>query len=185
MQEANMTNADSSETKKLVDYVRPTICVRCKSVFEAGDTYCRRCGYMPADETRTLTLPMYPAVTRPRRKVDLESQAGTLLLHIRGVNERIPLAEVNRLVLGRVDVEKVVTPDVDLDPYGAAERGVSRAHLMLHYANRRLFATDLASANGTLLNGQRLNANQPYEVRDNDELTLGRLTISVRIHLEA
>jgi pSer/pThr/pTyr-binding forkhead associated (FHA) protein len=141
---------------------------------------------MPSDETRTLTLPMDAAMLRPKRKgLVVESPAGTLTLHIRGVNIRLALEHVQRLVLGRVDAERGVAPDVDLAPYGAAERGVSRAHLMLHFENRRLIATDLSSANGTLLNGHRLNATSPHEVRDRDELTLGRLTISVRLALEA
>lgn len=70
---------------------------------------------------------------------------------------------------------------VDLSPYGAAEQGVSRRHLRLWGTDAGLFALDMNSTNGTLLNGQRMRPDTPYRVTDGDLLALGRLTFVLRV----
>lgn len=70
---------------------------------------------------------------------------------------------------------------VDLSLYNAAELGVSRRHLKLWATHAGLFALDMESANGTLLNGQRLRPNAPYRVSDGDLLSLGKLTFVLRV----
>jgi len=70
---------------------------------------------------------------------------------------------------------------VDLGPYNAAEMGVSRRHLKLWATDAGLFALDMESTNGTLLNGQRLRPNTPYRVGDGDVLSLGKLTFVLRV----
>ncbi|MBX3083527.1 MAG: FHA domain-containing protein [Anaerolineae bacterium] len=160
------------------------VCPRCSNTLAVTDRHCRNCGYAPPDGTQTVTLKVEPLALRARRKEwTVDSASGSLTLHIRGMNQRIPLERVKQLVVGRVDVESGFTPDLDLSPFGAVDRGVSRTHLILHYQNNRLFATDLGSANGTFINGQRLIPDQSYEVHDRDELILGRLGVNVRISL--
>jgi hypothetical protein len=69
---------------------------------------------------------------------------------------------------------------VDLSPYGAEDAGVSRRHVELRVRENHLFAVDLGSTNGTYLNGQRLEPNQPRILRDGDEMVLGKLAVRVR-----
>jgi hypothetical protein len=160
-------------------------CPRCSTTLALSERHCNQCGYAPPDGTQTVTLKIEPLSLRSRRKeLAVETVSGTLTLHIRGMTQRIPLDIVKQMVLGRVDVESGFTPDVDLSPFGAIDRGVSRAHLMLHYQNNHLFATDLGSANGTYINGNRITPEQGYEINDRDELTLGRLAVNVRISMD-
>jgi len=50
---------------------------------------------------------------------------------------------------------------------------VSRRHAVIHWDGRQAFITDLGSTNGTRLNGQRLEPNQPYSLNPGDHLELG------------
>jgi pSer/pThr/pTyr-binding forkhead associated (FHA) protein len=80
-------------------------------------------------------------------------------------------------VLGRSDHRSSYLPDIDLAPYHARERGVSRRHAVLVCYKDLLHVIDLQSANGTFLNGARLIAEQPYPLQEGDELHLANLTI--------
>ena len=71
------------------------------------------------------------------------------------------------------------TAEVDLGPYGAYERGVSRQHAALRRQNDTVILVDLNSANSTFLNGQRLVPDQPRILRDGDEIRLGQLVLRV------
>lgn len=93
--------------------------------------------------------------------------------------KRFPVQNDVRWLLGRFD-EKTDHPDqIDLTPYDARERGVSRFHLQLQIENEQLLATDLNSTNGTYRGGELLPKNKPVLIRNGDMLQLGRLTIQV------
>ena len=102
-----------------------------------------------------------------------------VIIHIRDAAEPITIPLSAELVVGRHDVTSGISPDLDLTPYGALERGVSRIHAALRRGEDVLSVVDLDSANGTFLNGQRLAAHQPRLLRDGDELRLGRLVLHI------
>jgi hypothetical protein len=63
----------------------------------------------------------------------------------------------------------------DLEGY---KRGVSRLHAVIHVTDDwRLELVDLASSNGTYLNGRSLVPHQAYALQDGDEIRLGQLPI--------
>lgn len=101
-----------------------------------------------------------------------------VILLIRGMVERIVISEDTVFRLGRFEVAKE-DHDIDLTPYGAIDRGVSRVHAQFHLKEDRLYVTDLASTNGTFLANRKLPAYQPTVLRKGDELRLGRLSIQV------
>ena len=108
--------------------------------------------------------------------------AQNIELVIRGMAERISFEKRSSVIIGRMELKKssAATPDVDLSSYGAVQRGVSREHIRLEIKEDHLVVTDLGSTNGTFLRGERIVAYTPYEVHDEDEIVLGRL--SVHIH---
>ena len=57
--------------------------------------------------------------------------------------------------------------------YVVSNEGVSRRHVMLFQSGEDLYAEDLASTNGTCVNGARLKAGEPIKVRDGDRLSIG------------
>lgn len=68
---------------------------------------------------------------------------------------------------------------VDLDPYKAYQRGVSRRHCLLVRENAHLYIVDLGSSNGTLLNGEPLVARRRYTLADGDKLILGSMHFGI------
>lgn len=149
--------------------------------------YCESCGYSLTEYSRA-------NATVPTRRVDFDPdetsakatwgsaqyQPGTaLILDIRDAAEPIRINPGPRVVFGRSDTSSSVEPDVDLAPYGALEKGVSRQHAIIEMAEDTLMLMDVGSSNGTFLNGQRLNPNQPRVLRDGDEVRLGKLVTRV------
>ncbi|MBL8117887.1 MAG: FHA domain-containing protein [Anaerolineae bacterium] len=102
-------------------------------------------------------------------------------LIIRGIPESFTLSEKQIVLLGRADFRSGgFQPDVDLTRYGGHERGVSRAHARLHVLEGEVYVTDLYSANGTFIGGERLEPEKPRLLKNGEELTLGTLPIRVK-----
>jgi pSer/pThr/pTyr-binding forkhead associated (FHA) protein len=72
-----------------------------------------------------------------------------------------------------------ILPDIDLTPYEAYSRGVSRLHSALKIVNKRVVIVDLGSSNGTRVNGQKIVPNVDYPLNNGDVIALGRLRIQV------
>jgi len=89
----------------------------------------------------------------------------------------VPMTKPIRL--GRVDPKKGIYPDVDLTEDLALEYGVSREHACIFRRSDSVEVEDLASTNGTTLNGRRLAPYAPVALQDGDQLQLGRLLIEV------
>lgn len=69
---------------------------------------------------------------------------------------------------------------VNLTDFAGYAMGVSRIHASLRPTlDERLEVMDLASSNGTFLNGSPLNPYEAYDVYHGDELVLGQLRIIV------
>jgi pSer/pThr/pTyr-binding forkhead associated (FHA) protein len=102
-----------------------------------------------------------------------------LILVIRGIVERIVLPEDQSIVLGRSDARLRYHADVDLTPYGALDRGVSREHARVYTEEGHLYIVDMNSTNGTFLSGKRLEPNTPALLHKGDELLLGRLPVQI------
>jgi pSer/pThr/pTyr-binding forkhead associated (FHA) protein len=58
------------------------------------------------------------------------------------------------------------------------EATISRAHALLAFRGDQLFVQDLGSTNGTLVNGV---ANQQIDLKEADELKMGRLVLRIRM----
>lgn len=85
------------------------------------------------------------------------------------------------MLLGR-EIPKVSTtiPYVDFANYEGYLKGVSRAHARLSITpDHYLTITDLSSSNGTFVNGFRLPAHTPHNLRDSDLVQLGKLEMKV------
>jgi pSer/pThr/pTyr-binding forkhead associated (FHA) protein len=57
--------------------------------------------------------------------------------------------------------------------------GVSRRHLRLGIAEGGLFAEDLSSLNGTLVDGEEIQPFQPEPLEPDQVLTLGQVVLTV------
>jgi hypothetical protein len=107
-------------------------------------------------------------------------EQGRLSLEFVGVQESLVVSVDKSVVLGRGEGDSDEVK-IDLGPYGASERGVSRRHARLHRTTTIIYITDLKSLNGTFLNGERLSPHQARILRDGDEVHLGKLVFHVHI----
>ncbi len=85
----------------------------------------------------------------------------------------------DRILLGRADAPTNANPDIDLNPYNAHEKGISRRHLFILRTDDALYVQDPGSRNGTKLNGTPLKKGEPYPLNDGDVLILGALQIVI------
>lgn len=102
-----------------------------------------------------------------------------VIIHVHEAGEPITIMPHGEFVIGRRDSASGISPDLDLTPHGALDKGVSRMHAALRRGEEVLSLVDLDSANGTFLNGQRLAAHQPRLLRDGDEIRLGKLVMHI------
>lgn len=102
-----------------------------------------------------------------------------VVLLIRGMVERVVMKVGTVYKLGRFEIGASADNEIDLTPYGAQDRGVSRVHAELEILDGIVHINDLGSTNGTFVNSRQLDANTPTPLRKGDELLLGRLAFQV------
>ncbi|MCD4687240.1 MAG: FHA domain-containing protein [Anaerolineae bacterium] len=106
-----------------------------------------------------------------------------LIVQVEGDQEPLvfDFFQIDTLVIGRSAPETDDAPEIDLAPYGAFDRGISRRHALLFWRNGTLHIMDDDSANGTFLNGRRLPPREPTIIRNHDEIALGGLALTVML----
>jgi CheY-like chemotaxis protein len=130
--------------------------------------------------TRHLNLPASSAAPTQRVTGPLDrSLPWVIELRIVGTASTVQTQVQDQMLIGRTDTERKISPEIDLGPFRAFANGVSRKHAMILIKNERLYIKDLASTNGTRLNGALCEPEQEYRLRHGDELTLGQLRLQV------
>jgi pSer/pThr/pTyr-binding forkhead associated (FHA) protein len=103
-----------------------------------------------------------------------------LFLYIFSTEQEISLEIRENVLFGREGgLSTDETLKVDLMPYRAYALGVSRRHAMLSRRNEEILVFDLASSNGTYLNGNLLVPHQGYVVEEEDKIKLGQFEFQV------
>lgn len=155
-------------------------CPNCGKPNGVGDLFCFSCGYVlmkdkVSSETKRLSD---VGGMSPSEHFDPQS---ALVLVLRSNNQQFRLRPqdlTHEVILGRAD--QAFAPDVDLSKV-AGNMSVSRIHMCIRYQpeTQTLTATDLNSANGTFINGQRLYPKEVRTLRHGDELRLGQMAFNV------
>ncbi len=91
-----------------------------------------------------------------------------------------PVDTSSDIVIGRKPREDDPPVTIDLEPYDGHDLGVSRHHAMIKRIKDNLVLVDVASSNGTFVNGHRALPTNRYNIIDGDSITIGRLTLQVR-----
>jgi len=161
-------------------------CQECQHLNRNGTLFCEECGRSLVGLPLNATIPTR-AIQSDVDEASAKSTWGTahvgqgtsLMLRFLSNDEPMIIPPTKRVVFGRVDVGSTVNPDIDLTPYGAIEKGVSRQHAAVEFSEDTLILLDVGSSNGTFLNGQRLVPNQPRVLRDGDEVRFGKLVAHI------
>lgn len=98
-----------------------------------------------------------------------------LLFYIGIDTEPIIFVDKEEINIGRGDSRGRITPEFDLGLYDGSMLGVSRLHARIVRENERYLIQDLASTNGTWLNGQKIMPYQWYTLEDGHMLQYGKL----------
>ncbi len=166
------------------------ICSSCKTKQLDGTIFCGECGASLLSPTRsetTMSLGQrgpaeeYSQPARVASPAPATASGPQIALVLMNSGRRISLDISDDLLIGRKDNARGIFPDVDLGMYGGFDAGVSRRHAILAHANGVYTVEDLASANGTFVNGQPVAAAAPARLRNGDELKCGTLLMRVEI----
>jgi hypothetical protein len=165
-------------------------CQFCKATHVVNTIFCDECGqYLLQGSTRStdpLEVTEIGWVGEKGNGAEKASslQPGTTPLAIRfiiGANRRqveMPLSKA--LTLGRMDPTLSSFPEVDLSFESEQAKSVSRRHAHISTQKGMVLVEDLASINGTFLNGRRLIPFIPEVLVDGDTLQLGKLLIQIK-----
>jgi hypothetical protein len=137
---------------------------------------------MSADTTANiLSGPNAPEQPTPRRTKHIGLLgADAIALYINNAENPLMIDISQEAILGRFTPNSPSQPRVDLMPYGAYEKGVSRMHAVIkRSASGGLTIEDLLSNNGTYLNGVRLPPRVPYQLASGNHIKLGQLEIEI------
>lgn len=162
------------------------ICPLCKHENAADAEHCAKCG-APFMSDVTTTLPV-PGQIADEVRQDLvlrrtKLPSGSIALYVMG--EKLPLVVEGKgqpTILGRQAVGSETPGIVDLGKYQAHMLGVSRQHAAISSSDGNFTIEDLHSSNGTWLNENKLEPNQPRALRNGDVIRLGQLIIFVYLH---
>lgn len=79
------------------------------------------------------------------------------------------------MLIGRRHESLPIQPHIDLTSYLMDRHGVSRRHALLRLRGTRLELQDLASTNGTSINGVRFSPKEVHQLRHQDIIRIGQI----------
>ncbi len=166
-------------------------CPVCRIVYISNTIFCPECGAYLLPEEKADTDPMEAAQIKWPKEPDESKAKAPTLATIRPLTIRLCIGRdrarvlevslVKPVRLGRNDPADLVFPEVDLTAGYGRQYGVSRQHACIFQRGESVEVQDLASTNGTLLNGERLAPYVPEPLKDGDYLQLGKLLIEVNV----
>ncbi len=167
-------------------------CPSCGKQNRPGLLLCEHCGHQlimlsdlshfrtaRLDPLRLPWKPYQPLETVPRLGTKTLHQASFVTLEMIEAAQKLHVPAAGHVSLGRADKDSDWQPTVDLTPYDAVGKGVSRMHADLFFERDQVFVLELGSVNGTRLNGNKVLLGMAQQIHNGDELELGRLRIRV------
>lgn len=165
-------------------------CASCHSQELLGALFCGNCGskldqgvrrgHKETTENGSARFPEGQSHPFEPQPTDEEARIHLQLL---AEDRVLTLAGRHEFTLGRINDNQPIIPDVDLNPYGGYEEGVSRLHAAILINHNGITVTDLGSVNGTAINGSEIPEHKPYLLTDGDVLTLGKMKMKVIIRM--
>ena len=165
-------------------------CPFCQATYVDNTVFCSECGnYLLQDDNRK-TDPLDMGNVTWSNEIEDEPKLASSLQHIAkpqtirfkiGDNKReVAVSLAKAIHIGRVDPSSNVFPEIDLTDYGILSKSVSRRHARILKQDSTIIVEDLASVNGTFINGKRLDPYLPETLSDGDTLHFGKLVVEVK-----
>jgi serine/threonine-protein kinase len=135
-------------------------CGNCGQKIASDDLFCAHCG------TRQPLAAPSPLKVTAKLVIMTNSDMSTSFILDKDTN-----------LIGRVDPHTGIFPEVDLSSYDP-ETKVSRRHARVYREGGQFLVEDLASVNGTIVNGTfKLYPKQPRVLQNGDEIRLGETVL--------
>ena len=166
-------------------------CPFCNTAQVANTVFCNECGqYLLKGEDRdTETLQTGEiswsgyAQNNGKKPAPLSTpiEATALQFIIADQQRVIEVTLEQEITIGRIDPATTVFPTIDLSSLGAAAKSISRRHARIIKRDSEIVLEDLASVNGTFINGKKLTPFLPVRLNNGDVLQLGKVSLAVAI----
>lgn len=169
------------------------LCRNCSHQEIAGALFCSDCGARLNldDQIEPASTQMVEAIstqdnlgstrdfdeTIPPEAVPIVEGTGQFAMQVLDIGETIPFEGKDDFTLGRASEGQPLIPEIDLNAYNAYEQGVSRMHAVITVRGDRVTITDLGSANGTWVNGDRVSPHTARVLNHGDLVTLGKFRL--------
>ena len=157
-------------------------CNSCRKTLVTGALYCMDCGsplvQLQNNENNSPEPDSKFEINPPNTKIPLIS---TVSLHVVDFGQIISLSGRQEFTIGRSAGSQSILPDIDLAPFEAYEKGISRLHASIKLDEQRVTITDLGSVNGTALNGDTIPVHEPRTLNNGDMISLGELKVQILI----
>ena len=166
-------------------------CQFCQTTHVINTIFCNECGYCLLDEENRETDRLEVTAiawrggptSHPEALISGQQTARPTLIRLKiGDKKREVEFPFNKFIyLGRMDPALNIFPEIDLTHDGELAHSVSRRHAGIFSQSGTIIIEDLASRNGTFINGNRLVPYLPEALHNGDMLQLGQLLIEVYI----
>lgn len=161
-------------------------CPVCKNKNEREALVCRYCGaslekYFSEGVSTTRNADLQTGGTENIEELLIDEgliPAGGIAVYVVGTASPVFLCSDCEFVIGR-KMEETNQAFLDLSNLGGYLLGLSRRHARVRRVEAGYVITDLASTNGTWVNGERLTPNQAYPLASGSQLRLGRMRFFV------
>lgn len=178
------------------------VCPECGSQHYPGTLFCDMCGAAVHPAARAYLAASQAAAghrspVRPTSKQPADSQtappraptevAASLFTSPPALRVRIVPHEAElilhgtRFEIGRTDPFSDFVPELDLTRFDGLAHGVSRRHATIRWHDAGFVLTDNHSANGTWLNGERLEPGRDYPLSTPNDVRFGELLVELAI----
>ena len=170
-------------------------CPTCGNAVSAKAIACKHCGTilkelgedslqtLVVDRPKDLMDPILPDTQPFAQGTSKFDSNAVLYLSVERLHTPIArYVDEEPIIIGRVDPDEpsdLGRNDVNLTPYQARERGVSRKHVQIFKKDAELYICDMGSSNGTTLNGVTIQPGDLHQLHDGDEIILGRMMLWV------
>lgn len=147
-------------------------CAGCGYPVTPGAAFCDNCG---------ATVSANPVVST--NSVPVVPPTGSMpRLAVQSTGASLPFpAGKPEIWVGREDPVSNIFPEIDLDPHGGDEGGVSRQHAKFTQQGNQWHLTDWDSVNFTFVNNQKLQPKQPQAVNSGDQIRFGKVITTFHI----
>ncbi len=168
-------------------------CPNCKKEALLGSIFCPECGTRldkgSTSSTQSLLESQEMSPIKSESRVysistdELSDGNSVVVLQFVDSDQILYLKGKKEYTIGRSSEDQKILPDIDLTPFNAFERGVSRIHAILREIPGSMVLIDLGSSNGTRVNGQKLNPHEEAQLQSGDIIALGRLKMRTIIRM--